>query len=149
MPNDLKFDITYRVPPYILYETLTNEKELTKFTQGTAKFDKQVGGSFDLYNGTITGTNEELTENKKIVQKWKFSSWKDYCEVIYQFKEKSGNECQILIHFKGVPERDASGNIVDLKELEKGFRSSIFQKINDYLGYPISKEIIVSDSDSD
>jgi activator of HSP90 ATPase len=149
MPNDTQFEITFRVPPYIMYETLTNPTELTKLTQTTAKFDKIIGGEFDLYNGYITGINEELIENKKIVQKWKFSNWKDYCEVIYIFKDRSGSECHILVKFKNVPERDTSGNIVDLKELEKGFRASIFQKINDYLGYPISNDKIDSDSESD
>src|SRR4051812_45686086 len=72
MPNDLKFDVVFRVPTYIMYETLTNPTELTKFTQSQAKFDKTIGGEFDLYNGYITGTNEELSENKKIVQKCKF-----------------------------------------------------------------------------
>jgi activator of HSP90 ATPase len=131
-----------------MYETLTNPTEITKFTQGTAKFEKSVGGSFDIYNGYITGTNEELVENKKIVQKWKFSNWKDACEAITTFKERPGNECYIQVHFKGIPERDTSGNIVDLKELEKGFRSSIFEKIRDWLGYPINNDK-EEDSDSD
>ena len=136
MPNDYKFQVIYRVPVKLMFETLTNPSEITKFTQCPAKFDKNQGGTFNFYDGTITGTNEEIVENKKIVQNWKFSSWKESCNITWNFKEKDGNECLITLNLKNIPERDSYNNIVDLKELEKGFRSSIFKKISDWLGYP-------------
>lgn len=48
---------------------------------------------------------------------------------------------------KNIPERDNSGVIVDLKELEKGFRTQIFQKISDWLGYPQNNDKEDSDED--
>lgn len=145
MPNDLKFNIKYRVPVRIIYDTLTNPTEITKFTQCPAKFENAAGGSFNLYDGFITGINEVVEENKKIVQKWKFNNWKDYAELSLTFKEKPGNETMIIVYLKDIPERDIYGQTVDLPVLEQGFRSQIFQKISDWLGYPQNKD----ESDSD
>jgi activator of HSP90 ATPase len=147
MPYDLKFNVMYRVPVYLMFETLTNPAEITKFTQAPAKFEKE--GDFNIYDGYITGTNVEIIENKKIVQKWKFNNWKDASELIWTFKEVNGNECQINVHFKNVPERDSFNNIVDLKEIEIGFRNSIFKKISDWLGYPQNKDKNDSSDDDD
>lgn len=149
MPNELKFNIKYRVPVKIIYHTLTDPIEITKLTQCVAKFEKNVGGTFDLYNGFITGVNQELVENKKIVQKWKFNNWKDFGEITLTFKEKEGNECLIAVYLKNIPERDIYNQIIDLNILENGFRSQIFQKINDWLGYPINNDKDESSDEED
>lgn len=148
MPNELKFNIKFRVPVRIMYETLTNPNEIAKFTQSVTKFDKQPGGEFNIYDGFITGVNEVLEENKKLVQKWKFNNWKDYDgELTLTFKEKPGDECMIVVHLKNVPERDIYNQTVDLPNLEKGFKTQIFQKISDFLGYPQNNDQESSDED--
>jgi activator of HSP90 ATPase len=147
MPDELKFNVKYRVPVRIIYETLTNPIEITKFTQCVAKFENNKGGEFNYYDGFITGINEELELNKKIVQKWKFNNWKDFGELTLTFKEKDGNECLVIVLLKGIPERDSYGQTVDLPVLEKGFRSQIFQKISDWLGYPMNHDQDESDDE--
>ena len=149
MPNEYKFNVTYRVPVQLMFETLTNPIEMTKFTQAPAKFDKMVGGEFNIYDGFITGTNCEVIENKKLVQKWKFNNWKEPCDLIWTFKEVNGNECQINLHFKNVCERDNYNSIIDLKEMESGFRNSIFKKISDWLGYPQNNDKSESSDEDD
>lgn len=37
MPNELKFQVQFRVPPRLMYEALTNQLELSKFTHSLAK----------------------------------------------------------------------------------------------------------------
>lgn len=147
MPSELKFNIRYRVPVRIIYETLTNPVELTKFTHSPAKFEKSIGSEFILYDGFISGVNETLEENKKIIQKWKFNNWKDYADLNMTFKEKEGNECLIIVHLKNIPERDSYNQFVDLPNLEQGFRSQIFEKISKWLGYPINKDQDESDDE--
>ncbi len=146
MPNELKFNVKYRVPARIIYETLTNPMEITKLTQCPAKFENSVNGEFNFYDGFITGVNMELEQNKKTVQKWKFNNWKDYGICTMTFKEKPGNECMIVVNFKEIPERDNFNQTVDLEVIEKGFRMQIFQKIQNFLGYPMNND---EDSDSD
>ena len=140
MPNELKFNVKYRVPVKIIYHTLTDPIEILKFTGCPAKFEKTAGSSFNFYDGFITGVNQELVENKKILQKWKFNNWKDFWEITLIFKEKEGNESLISVHLKNIPEKDIFNQIIDLKILENGFRSQIFQKINDRLGYPLNND---------
>ena len=147
MPNELRFIVKYRVPVKIIYSALTTENEITKFTQTKAVFENTIGGNFNIYDGFITGTNEELNENKKIVQKWKFNNWKDYSDLTLTFKDAPGSESVINVCLKNVPERDKFGTIVDLKILENGFRAQIFKKISDFLGYPQNND--KSDSEDD
>ena len=146
MPLDLKFTVKYRVPTRIIYEALTTPEIMMKFTQCPVKFENNFGGSFSLYNDYITGTNQELVPNTKIVQKWKQGNWKEFADLTITFKETSGNESALLIILKGIPERDTCNQYVDTKQVEAGWRSQIFQKINDYLGYPLNKD---ADEDSD
>jgi activator of HSP90 ATPase len=149
MPNELKFNVKYRVPVKIIYNSLTDPNEITKFTQCVAKFEKSVGGSFNLYDGFITGVNQELVENKKISQKWKFNNWKDFGEITFTFKEIQGNESLIAVHLKNIPDRDVYNQIIDLKILENGFRFQIFQKISDWLGYPLNNDKDESSDEED
>ncbi len=148
MPSEVKFDIKYRVPTNIIYETLTNPIEIIKFTQCKAEFVKEVNGTFNFYEGFITGSNVELIENKKLAQKWKFSNLPTNVDVTMNFKEKPGKESLIQIIVKNIPERDILNSSVDLKSIEKGFRTQIFEKIQNYLGYPMNNDVS-SDSESD
>jgi len=148
MPSELKFNIKFRVPTNIIYETLTNSMEIMKFTQCKAEFTKEVNGTFNFYDGFITGSNIELVENKKLVQKWKFSNLPNSIDVTMNFREKPGQESLIQISVKNIPERDNLNSFVDLKSIERGFRTQIFEKIQNWLGYPINNDAS-SDSESD
>jgi len=140
MPSDLKFNLKFRVPTHIIYETLTNPMEIMKFTQCKAEFVKEVNGTFNFYEGFITGSNVELVENIKLVQKWKFSNLPDNIDVTMNFKEKPGQECLIQITVKNIPERDNLNSFVDLKSIERGIRTQIFEKIQNWLGYPMNND---------
>ncbi|CAI7767531.1 unnamed protein product [Closterium sp. NIES-53] len=63
--------------PSDLYETLMDEKRWMAFTQSKAKLSRDIGGTFSLFDGSVTGVNQRLDENKLIMQKWRFSSWPD------------------------------------------------------------------------
>jgi len=60
-----------------IYEILMDENRWKGFTQSNARISREVGGLFSLFDGSVTGTNEELQEGKLIVQKWRFGSWPD------------------------------------------------------------------------
>jgi activator of HSP90 ATPase len=63
--------------PRDLYEILLDENRWKGFTQSAAKISKEVGGSFSIFDGAVTGINLQLQENKLIMQKWRFSNWAD------------------------------------------------------------------------
>lgn len=60
-----------------VYEILMDENRWKGFTQSNARISREVGGEFSVFDGAVTGTNEELQEGKLIVQKWRFGSWAD------------------------------------------------------------------------
>lgn len=147
MPSDLKFNIKYRVPTYIMFNALTNSQEISRYTQCKAEFSKEENGTFNFYDGFIKGTNVQITENSKLVQKWKFSNLPSEVDVTINFKEKPGQECQIFVIVKNIPEKDNMNSSVDLNNIEKGFRSQIFEKIQTFMGYPMNNDSSSEESD--
>ena len=146
MTSEVRFIVKYRVPPQIIFEAITNEEMISKYTQAKAKFDKKIGGVIELYDGSIKGKIVELEENKKIIMTWLPSNWKQEAHVQMTFKPKEGNETQITILIKDCPNRDASGQIIEKKTVEEGFKQQIFNKIEMFVGYPMNKD---DESDSD
>eukprot|EP00252_Welwitschia_mirabilis_P027031 TRINITY_DN9104_c0_g1_i2.p1 TRINITY_DN9104_c0_g1~~TRINITY_DN9104_c0_g1_i2.p1 ORF type:complete len:335 (-),score=28.47 TRINITY_DN9104_c0_g1_i2:518-1432(-) len=63
--------------PQDLYEILMDENRWKGFTGSNAKISKEVGGSFSLFDGAVTGVFEQLQPPKLIVQKWRFANWAD------------------------------------------------------------------------
>ena len=59
--QDLKFSVSYAVPPKIIYEALINSDYVSKYTRCLAKIKPEVGCEFSLYDGYITGKILELT----------------------------------------------------------------------------------------
>ena len=146
MTSEVRFNVRYRVPPQIIFEAITNQEMICKYTQAKAKFEKKVGGEVEYYEGAIKGKIEELDENKKIVLTWHPSNWKQSAHVQMTFKLKDGNETQITILIRDCPNRDASNQVIEKRTVEEGFKQQIFNKIEMFVGYPMNKD---NDSDSD
>lgn len=147
MSQELKFKVKYRVPTNIIYEALTNQDMMMKYTQTKAVFEKTNGSAFSMYDNNIQGINVLLEENKKIVQQWKFSTWDSYAELTMIFREKPGNESEINITMKNIPNFDNTKKNVEIKGVENGWHSQVFRKINDYCGYPINADKTDSEDD--
>ena len=146
MTSEVRFVVKFRVPPQIIFEAITNEEMISKYTQAKAKFEKKIGGAVEYYDGSIKGKVEVLEENKKLVLTWLPSNWKQSAHVQMTFKSKDGNETQITILIKDCPNRDASGQTIEKKTVEEGFKQQIFNKIEMFVGYPMNRD---DESDSD
>jgi activator of HSP90 ATPase len=147
MTSEIRFTIKYRVPPQIIFEALTNSELISKYTQSESKFEKKVDGEFFFYNGSIKGKVKEINENKKLLLNWKFSNWKEAADILFNFKEKSGNESQITIIIKNCPNRDSNNQTIERNNIINGFKEQIFEKIQMFLGYPLNKDDDSSDED--
>ena len=145
--SEIRFVIKYRVPPNIIFEALTNQEMISKYTQSESKFEKKVGGEFEFYNGSIKGTVKEIIENKKLLLSWKFSNWSVAADIQMTFKEKSGNESQITILIKNCHNRDANNQTIERNGVINGFKQQIFEKIQMFMGYPLNKDDESSDED--
>ncbi|KAL8142888.1 hypothetical protein V2J09_015920 [Rumex salicifolius] len=131
-----------------IYEILMDENRWKGFTQSNAKISKEVGGEFSIFDGSVTGTNEELQEGKLIVQKWRFGNWPDVTHVaklgvlVYDdecvkltFEEPEPGVTIIKLVQTNVPEEDRYGNETVAENTERGWRDLIFHKIRAIFGF--------------
>ncbi|XP_010257502.1 PREDICTED: activator of 90 kDa heat shock protein ATPase homolog 1-like isoform X2 [Nelumbo nucifera] len=121
----------------VMYEILMDENRWKGFTQSNAKISKEVGGQFSLFDGSITGTNQELQEGKLIVQKWRFGSWADgiFSTVRLAFDEPETGVTIVRLTQTDVPEEDRYGNATVIENTERGWRELIFYKIRAVFGF--------------
>lgn len=68
---------TFKASPAEVYEMLMDSRKHSKFTGGKASISRKEGGSFSAYDGYCSGKNIELIPDKKIVQSWRASEWKE------------------------------------------------------------------------
>lgn len=122
-----------------IYEILMDENRWKGFTQSNARISREVGGEFSLFDGSITGVNEELQEGKLIAQKWRFGSWPDglYSSVRLMFDEPESGVTIIKLKQTDVPEEDKYGNSTVVENTERGWRELIFQRIRGVFGFGI------------
>ncbi len=64
-------EILIKSTPHELYEVFMDSKKHSKLTESKAKVSREVGGSFSVYEGALSGKNVELIQDKKIVQTWR------------------------------------------------------------------------------
>lgn len=140
MTSDIKFTIKFRVPTHIIYQSLTDSSLMINYMQCKLIYENKINTEYSLYDNAITGKIVELVENKKIVQTWKFNSWPNEAELKLTFLEKKGNESQINILLKNVPNRDIFGKTIEEITIVTGFHQMIFDKISTWLGYPQNKD---------
>lgn len=69
----LKFMVSDIVPASSaeIYKAWLDSKGHSKMTGAKARVSNKVGDSFQAWDGYISGTNLELTPDKKIVQSWR------------------------------------------------------------------------------
>eukprot|EP00262_Sarcandra_glabra_P003503 TRINITY_DN1423_c0_g1_i1.p1 TRINITY_DN1423_c0_g1~~TRINITY_DN1423_c0_g1_i1.p1 ORF type:complete len:398 (-),score=59.79 TRINITY_DN1423_c0_g1_i1:158-1210(-) len=122
-----------------VYEILMDENRWKGFTQSNAKISKEIGGQFSLFDGSITGVNQELEEGKLIVQKWRFGIWADgiHSTVRMVFDEPEPGVTIIRLTQTEVPEEDSYGNSTVVENTERGWRELIFHKIRAVFGFGI------------
>ena len=140
MPTDLKFKVKFRVPGYIIYQALSSEDIITRYTQSKTIYPTKEGEEFSLYDGSIKGVVTELVQNIKIVQTWKFPNWGEAAECKYTIKEAKGQECEIQVELKGIPDKDIFNKTIEHDNIQAGFMQQIFDNISKWLGYPQNKD---------
>ncbi|KAF4402445.1 hypothetical protein G4B88_012230 [Cannabis sativa] len=91
-----------------MFEILMDENRWKGFTSSNAKINKEVGGEFSIFDGSVTGTNLELQEGKLIVQKWRFGSWPDgiHSTVRLTLDETEPGVTVVKLTHTDIPEED-------------------------------------------
>jgi uncharacterized protein YndB with AHSA1/START domain len=103
-----------------VYEALTDAKQFDKVIELSgvmqamhlgnkpAEISREVGGSFALFGGYITGRHVELVPNERIVQAWRTGSWPPGVYSIAKFElVEQGSGTKIVFDHTGFPKGDA------------------------------------------
>ena len=69
--KSIEEEIVIKGTPHEIYEVFMDEKKHSKLTESKAKVSREIGGSFSIYEGALSGKNVELIQDKKIVQTWR------------------------------------------------------------------------------
>lgn len=60
-----------------VYEALLDEQRVRAFTRSAASIAPEAGRAFSLFDGAVTGVVQDLVPYELIIQKWRFSNWRD------------------------------------------------------------------------
>ena len=107
--KSIKQEIVINSTPHEIYEVFIDAKKHSKLTESKAKVSREIGGSFSIYEGALSGKNVELIQDKKIVQTWRGDgeNWpKGYYSTITIILEP--NDKGTLIKFSHVDIPEAS-----------------------------------------
>ena len=127
MPDSIKLSITLPAEPKTLYNAWLSSRKHSEFTNSKATIEKKVGSSFTAHDGYITGTNELLHMNKRIVQKWRTTDFDEAAEdsvVEIQF-EKVEKGTKVIVAHSNLP--DETG-----KSYRKCWRDHYFKPMKEY-----------------
>jgi len=103
-----------------VYEALTDAKQFDKVIQLSGvmqsmhlggkptDISRDMGGTFTLFGGYITGRHVELVPNERIVQAWRTGSWAPGVYSIAKFElVAQGSATKIVFDHTGFPKGDA------------------------------------------
>ena len=90
--DGITFKITWTASLQDIFECFVKEAKIAAFTRAPCSMKSRVCGDFSMLGGAITGTFVELVEGKRIVMKWRLSSW----------KKDEGTNSVVTIDFSGV-----------------------------------------------
>lgn len=100
-------EVMFKASPHDVYEALMDQKKHAKFTDAKAKISREIGGKFEVYDGSINGKNLELVPDKKIIQEWYCASdeWpKGHYSVITILLKRNKDGTILEFEQIGIPE---------------------------------------------
>lgn len=106
----IRQSVTLKASPHEVYEMLMDSRRHSKFTEAKASISRKIGGKFTAMDGYIDGVNIDLVADKKIVQSWRGSDWREghYSKATFSLKKvKSGT--RLTFTQSGVPDEHCAG----------------------------------------
>lgn len=125
--KDYKKYFTLPAEPLEVYAALTNPATIRLWSGEPAEMSTEPGTAFSLWDDSITGTNLEFEEGKKIVQQWDFDEQESPSIVTIKLHpHKEGTSVEL--RHTNIPD-DAYENIVD--GWNQNYFGSLFEFYND------------------
>lgn len=116
-----------------VYQALTDAKQFSKVTDfsipgASTTISPEVGGTFSLFGGVITGRHIEMIPNERLVQAWRAEDWPPGVYSVARFQlNDAGTDTKIIFDHTGFPQGKAEG-------LASGWKSHYWESLQKYLG---------------
>ena len=97
---------TFKASAKDLYEAIMDSRKHAKFTGAPAEISTKVGGAISAHGGYVEGKNLELVPNKKIVQAWRGSDWREgvYSRATFAFRSAGKGKTKLTFTQSGIPD---------------------------------------------
>ena len=118
----------FEAPPSVIYRAYLDPKQHAEFTGAGAKNNGIVGGTFEAWDGYITGSNQELVENERIVQSWRTTEFPgDHPDSRLELHlDGTNGRTRVRLVHSGVPEDQRTG-------YEEGWHEHYWEPLRAYL----------------
>jgi len=118
----IRQEVTFDASPQRVYEALVSTKDfdtITRLSDGAAllaaagakptAISTELGGSFTLFGGYITGRHIEMLPNERLVQAWHAGSWKpgEFSIAAFYLAGESG-KTKLKFEHRGFPNGDGA-----------------------------------------
>jgi activator of HSP90 ATPase len=124
----VEFEVSDFIPasPDQVYSAWLDSDEHSAMTGGHALITDQIGGTFEAWDGYITGKNMELVRASRILQQWRTSEFEEsdedsLLEILFE-SEKEGTK--IIISHTNLPEHGM--------QYKQGWRDAYFSPMIAY-----------------
>jgi activator of HSP90 ATPase len=118
MSEAIHQEIIFKAARSKVFEALMNSHQFdaitrlsdaaTLLTAANAKptaISQEVGGSFTLFGGYVTGRNVEIVPDERLVQVWRAGSWPQGCHSIVRFVLTANDtETRLALDHRGFPD---------------------------------------------
>ena len=111
--------------PESIYNAITKEDQINKWTKGEAKMGITEGSEFSMWDGQIKGKNLSFELNKKLVQQWYFDEGKTE-SIVSILIEKDENGSKISLSHTHIPNEM-------YESFRRGWQESYFEPLAEYL----------------
>mmetsp|Transcript_9108 Transcript_9108/g.17735 ORF Transcript_9108/g.17735 Transcript_9108/m.17735 type:complete len:327 (-) Transcript_9108:228-1208(-) len=135
--TDVTDEVGFRCTPELLFQALTNQDMVSKYTQSKATIDIKANGEFSLFEGSIHGSFLEVKAPGRIVKKWRFKEWPDDCfsTVTISITSPEYGVTVLTLKQTGVPMHDKYRNRDVPQKVKKGWKNFFWDRIHKVVGF--------------
>jgi activator of HSP90 ATPase len=125
-------EVSIKASPARVYQALTQTNQFSKVTDLTipgaaTTISPDVGGTFSLFGGVISGRHIEMIPNERLVQAWRERDWEPGWYSVVRFQLNSvGSDTRLVFDHTGFPQGKA-------ESLASGWKSHYWEALQKYL----------------
>ena len=126
-------EVVFKASRTRVYQALTDPKQFSKVTDyvmpgAATAISPEVGGTFSIFGGVISGRNIEMVPNERLVQAWREKNWEPGVFTIVKFQlNEEGTGTRLVFDQTAIPQGHAD-------HLAPGWKSHYWDGLQKYLG---------------